>query len=62
MPAQLTTLGIDRNSPVLSILWRVVLVSKFIFTAEHKFIFPRMTVLLGGSLVKKLSEFYDLTK
>ena len=34
---------------------------KFLFTTE-KIFFSRMTVLLGGSSVKKLTELYDLTK
>ena len=60
MPAQLTRFGIDRNSAILSIAWRVILLSNF-FLLERRFLF-RATVLLGGSSVKKLTELYDLTK
>ena len=60
MPAQLTRFGIDRNSAILSIAWRVILLSNFF--ATEKIFFFRTTVLLGGSSVKKLTELYDLTK
>ena len=60
MPAQLTRFGIDRNSAILSIAWKVILLSNF-FLTQRRFFF-RTTVLLGGSLVKKLTELYDLTK
>ena len=62
MPAQLTKFGIDRNSAILSIAWRVILLSNFICYREDFFFFFRTTVLLGGSSVKKLTELYDLTK
>ena len=61
MPAQLTRFGIDRNSAILSIAWRVILLSNFILL-QRRFFFFRSTVLLGGSSVKKLTELYDLTK
>ena len=38
MPAQLTRFGIDRNSAILSIAWRVILLSNFILL--QRFIFP----------------------
>ena len=60
MPAQLTRFGIDRNSAILNIAWRVILHSNF-FLLQRRFFF-RTTVLLGGSSVKKLTEHYDLTK
>ena len=60
MPAQLTRFGIDRNSAILSIAWRVILLSYFF--SPQRFFFFRTTVLLGGSSVKKLTELYDLTK
>ena len=59
MPAQLTRFGIDRNSAILSIAWRVIFTLKFLFATENFFFF-RTTVLLGGSSVKKLTELYDL--
>ena len=62
MPAQLTRFGIDRNSAILSIAWRVILLSNFILLQKKNFFFFRTTVLLGGSSVKKLTELYDLTK
>ena len=48
MPAQLTRFGIDRNSAILSIAWRVILLSNFFL--PQRFFF-RTTVLLGGSSV-----------
>ena len=62
MPAQLKRFGIDRNSAILSIAWRVILLSNFILLQRRFFFFFRKTVLLGGSSVKKLTELYDLTK
>ena len=61
MPAQLTRFGIDRNSAILSIAWRVILLSNIFFAREENFFF-RTTVLLGGSSVKKLTKLYNLTK
>ena len=40
MPAQLTRFGIDRNSAILSIAWRVILLSNF-FLQQEKFFFLR---------------------
>ena len=55
-----TRFGIDRNSAILSIAWRVILLSNF-FLLQRIF-FSRTTFLLGGSSVKKLTELLYLTK
>ena len=39
MPAQLTRFGIDRNSAILSIAWRVIFTLKFLFATENFFFF-----------------------
>ena len=38
------------------------MLSKFSSTTIINLFFPRTTVLLGGSLVKKLTELYNLRK